>query len=112
MVLTHPEDAERRTGQPRVFLGPIASANTLLKDPVRRDALREQLGAKAVEMEGSGVQDATWSHGVGYLVVRGICDYCDSNKNDLWQRFAAVVAAAYVRAVLEAMPVSAAAPSE
>jgi len=47
--------------------------------------LREQFGTRAVEMEGSGVADATWSHGVGYLVVRGVCDYCDANKNDQWQ---------------------------
>jgi nucleoside phosphorylase len=55
-------------------------------------------------MEGSGIQVATWTHGVGYLVVRGVCDYCDSNKNDVWQRYAAVAAAAYVRALLEVMP--------
>jgi nucleoside phosphorylase len=99
----------RRGGQPRIFLGPIASANTLLKDPVRRDALRDQFGAKAVEMEGSGVADATWNHGVGYLVVRGICDYCDAKKNDIWQNYAAMTAAAYVRALLESMPGEAAA---
>lgn len=100
----HPVDQDRRASQPRVFLGPIASANTLLKDPAKRDALRDSYGAKAVEMEGSGIQDATWTHGVGYLVVRGICDYCDANKNDLWQRYAAVAAAGYVRSLLEAMP--------
>jgi len=38
------------------------------------------------------------------LVVRGICDYCDDNKNDLWQGYAAVVAAAYTRALLELIP--------
>ena len=37
----------------------------------------------------------------GYLIVRGICDYCDENKNDLWQKYSAVVSAAYVRALLE-----------
>jgi nucleoside phosphorylase len=55
-------------------------------------------------MEGSGIADATWTHGVGYLVVRGICDYCDGNKNDTWQNDAAMAAAAYVRALLESMP--------
>ena len=58
----------------------------------------------AIEMEGSGIADATWNDSVGYLVVRGICDYCDSNKNDLWQGYAAVVAATYTRALLESMP--------
>jgi len=100
----HPPDPKRREGVPRVFLGPIASANTLLKDPVKRDALGNRFGAKAVEMEGSGVTDATWTHGIGYLVVRGICDYCDATKNDTWQNYAATAAAAYVRALLEAMP--------
>jgi nucleoside phosphorylase/class 3 adenylate cyclase len=102
--LAHPEEPERRVGRPRIFLAPIASANTLLKDPVKRDALRDQFGIRAVEMEGSGVADATWTHGVGYLVVRGICDYCDANKNDRWQKYAAMAAAAYVRALLESMP--------
>ena len=25
-----------------------------------------------------------------YIVIRGICDYADKNKNDLWQKYAAV----------------------
>jgi nucleoside phosphorylase/Tfp pilus assembly protein PilF len=105
-----PADDQRRPGQPRIFLGPIASANTLLKDPGKRDALRAQFGARAVEMEGSGIADATWNQGVGYLVVRGICDYCDASKNDVWQRYAALAAAAYVRALLDAMPGTAVPP--
>ena len=100
----HPADPTRRAGQPRVFLGPIASANTLLKDRAKRDALRDQFSVRAVEMEGSGIADATWTHGIGYLVVRGICDYCDASKDDTWQKYAAMAAAAYVRALLEAMP--------
>jgi nucleoside phosphorylase len=103
-LLTHPIDPLRVPGQPRVFLAPIASANKLLKNPHLRDALRDQCGVKAVEMEGSGIADATWVHETGYLVVRGICDYCDSYKNDAWQGYAAVVAAAYTRGLLASMP--------
>lgn len=99
----HPADPNRKPGQPRVFYGPIASANRLLRNPKRRDALRDQYKVKAVEMEGSGVADATWTHDVGYLVVRGTCDYCDSYKSDVWQNYAAVIAAAYVRALVAAM---------
>jgi nucleoside phosphorylase len=102
--IAHPSDPNRTPGQPRVFLGPIASANKLLKNPVLRDELRDQYGVKAAEMEGSGIADATWNHEVGYLVARGICDYGDALKNDDWQGYAAVVAAAYVRALLESMP--------
>jgi nucleoside phosphorylase len=102
--LKHPEDDARQSGQPRIFRAPIASANTLLKDPFKRDEPRSKFGTEAVEMEGSGIADATWNQGVGYLVVRGICDYCDANKNDLWQPYAAMAAAAYVRALLESLP--------
>ena len=31
------------------------------------------------------------------LVIRGISDYCDSHKNDVWHGFAAAAAAAYAR---------------
>ncbi|WP_437710195.1 hypothetical protein WMF45_36120 [Sorangium sp. So ce448] len=99
----HPADGRRAAGRPRIFTGAIASANVLLKDPVWRDRLRDAHRVKAIEMEASGIADATWVHGVGYLVVRGICDYCDKNKNDDWHMYAAVVAAAYVRAVLGRM---------
>ena len=54
----------------------------------------------AVEMEGSGIADAAWVAGQHYLVIRGICDYCDDKKNDAWQGYAAVAAAAYARVVI------------
>lgn len=104
-LIEYAYDAKRQPGLPRVFNSPIASANTLLKNAIFRDSLRERFGTKAVEMEGSGIADATWnSEAAGYLVVRGICDYCDQNKGDIWQGYAAVAAAAYVRALLESMP--------
>ena len=109
-VLQLSDDSERRKHQPRIFQGPIASANTLLKDPKYRDELSNHFGVKAGEMEGAGVADATWLHGIGYLVVRGICDYADYQKTKLWQKYAAVAAAAYVRALLESLPSAAPGP--
>lgn len=104
-AIRHPHDPKRLKDQPRVFTGPIASANRVLKNPIKRDRLRDKFGVKAVEMEGSGIADAAWSSGqAGYLVIRGICDYCDSSKGDEWQAYAAAVAAAYTRALLEAIP--------
>ena len=99
----HPRDVERRKGQPKVFHGPIASANKLLKNPTKRDALRDKFAVKAVEMEGSGVADAAWNLDKGYLVVRGTCDYCNPAKGDGWHRYAALAAAAYARCVIEAI---------
>lgn len=100
-VVAHPySDA----AVPRVFHGLIASANNLQKNPFRRNQLRDQYGAKAIEMEGSGVADAAYQLTIPYFVVRGICDYCNEDKNDVWHRYAALVAAAYARALLEAAP--------
>jgi nucleoside phosphorylase/tetratricopeptide (TPR) repeat protein len=104
-VIQHPDDPERKHGEPRIFEGPIASANKLLKNPIKRDMLRDCFGVKAIEMEASGIADATWKLETGYLVVRGICDYCAGNKDNSWHGYAAVVAAAYTRALLESIPV-------
>jgi nucleoside phosphorylase len=103
-AVPHPSDPTRTPGFPRVFLGPIASANQVLKNALKRDQLRDEYRAKAVEMEGSGVADATWTRSIEYFVVRGICDYCDSNKRDDWQSYAAVTAAAYTRLLLSTVP--------
>jgi nucleoside phosphorylase len=102
-LILHPKDPDRYTKQPKIFLGSIGSANKLLKNPQKRDLLRDKFGFKAIEMQGSGIADATWTYGTGYVVVRGICDYCDSHKSDAWQQYAAVAAAAYVRVLLSSM---------
>jgi nucleoside phosphorylase len=103
-VIPHPKDNNRTKNTPRIFFGPIASSNTLLKNPIKRDNLRNEFGVKAIEMEGSGIADAAWHCGKGYLVVRGICDYCDELKNDIWQEYAAVVASAVTRYLIESIP--------
>jgi nucleoside phosphorylase len=104
VVIPHPVDPMRVSGVPRVFGGPIASANNLLKNPLKRDQLKEKYGVVAVEMEGSGIADAAWNADIGYFVIRGISDYCDKNKGDDWQNYAAVAAAGYLRALLESTP--------
>jgi len=102
-IIKHPVDPQRRKGYPRVFIGGIGSANIVLKDPIRRDALRAKYGIRAVEMEASGAADAAWNRGIGYGVVRGTCDYCDTHKNDIWHEYAALIAAAYTRAIVESV---------
>lgn len=103
LQVPHPEDIWRTSHPdlPRIHRGAIGSANTLLKDPVLRDSLRDEHGVRAIEMEGSGIADGTWSVNREYLVIRGICDYCDSHKNDDWHYYAALAAAAYARALIE-----------
>lgn len=103
-TVPHPFDPQRNPDQPRVFYGAIASSNALLKNPLIRDELRSKHAVKAVEMETSGIADATWEAGSGYLAIRGICDYCNEAKSDTWQNYASLVAAAYLRALLLYLP--------
>jgi nucleoside phosphorylase len=102
--MSHPAKQKgRQKGVPMIHRSMIGSANLLVKNPLQRDELRRTHGIRAIEMEGSGVADAAWSFGVGYLVVRGICDYCDMDKKDEWQEYAAATAAAYTRTILHFM---------
>lgn len=101
----HPDDPTRFANLPRVHTGVVGTADTLLKNPGQRDRLRDDFGIRAIEMEASGIQTASWAQGKDIFVVRGICDYCDEYKNDDWQNYAALAAAAYTRALIEAMPV-------
>jgi nucleoside phosphorylase len=98
-------DPRRLHGQPVVHTGMIGSANILLKSEKVRNRLKKEHKILAVEMEGSGIADASWTFRVGYLLVRGICDYCDKSKNDIWQEYAAAAAAGYMRALIEKVPV-------
>lgn len=80
-----------------VHYGTIASGNTVLKDAVVRDiyANDPELNILCFEMEAAGLMNT-----IPCLVIRGICDYCDSHKNDDWHKYAALAAAAYAREVL------------
>jgi nucleoside phosphorylase len=102
-LLAHPADPTRREGKPKIHLGRIGASNTLLKNPKLRDQLRRDCQIKAIEMESSGIADAAWTAGQGFLAVRGICDYCDEKKNNTWQAYAALAAAAYTRALISSL---------
>lgn len=102
--IRHPDDPSRGS-YPKVHYGNIASANILQKDAKERTNLKKKYNTYAVEMEASGIADAAWNAGIGYLVIRGICDYCDDFKNDIWQEYAALTAAAYTRNLIENLPV-------
>ena len=102
--IKHPPDRKRTPDTPRVFIGPIGSANILQKDPMKRDELRDKYGIRAIEMEGSGIGDAAWRFDVGFMIIRGAVDYCDDNKTNDWHDYSAAAAAAYLRALLEMTP--------
>ncbi|KAM3560250.1 hypothetical protein ARSEF4850_003730 [Beauveria asiatica] len=92
----------RITTDPKIHYGIIASGNTLTKDTSTRDKIAESAGRDCicVEMEAAGLMDP-----FPCLVIRGICDYADSHKNDRWQRYASATAAAYAKELLEYVPI-------
>jgi nucleoside phosphorylase len=80
-----------------IHYGPIASGNQVIKSAIWRDRINKQLGGDILcfEMEAAGLMN-----NLPCIVIRGICDYADSHKNDAWQRHAAAVAAAVFKELL------------
>ncbi|KAL4966716.1 Pfs, NACHT and ankyrin domain protein, partial [Aspergillus stella-maris] len=93
----------REITDPEIHYGIIASGNTLVKDATTRDRIFSDLGENCfcVEMEAAGLMNH-----FPCLVIRGICDYADSHKNDRWQRYASATAAAYAKELLAYVPVA------
>jgi nucleoside phosphorylase len=76
--------------------GRIATGNSVIKDGELRDIIRKRCdGALCVEMEAAGVDVNRRC-----LVIRGISDYADSHKSDVWKSYAAGNAAAFTRELL------------
>ncbi|KAF3229757.1 hypothetical protein TWF106_000145 [Orbilia oligospora] len=86
---------DRETDDPVVHYGLIASGNTVMKSAQQRDELRDRDKVICFEMEAAGLVD-----NFPCLVIRGICDYSDDHKNDLWQPYAALASAAYAKDLL------------
>ncbi|UKZ74798.1 hypothetical protein TrVFT333_002468 [Trichoderma virens FT-333] len=92
----------QRTKQPHsptVHYGLIASGNQLMKDALRRDELADKEEVLCFEMEAAGLMAD-----FPCLVIRGICDYSDTHKNDEWQAYAALAAGAYAKSLLQRIP--------
>ncbi|KAK1240227.1 hypothetical protein MKX08_007669 [Trichoderma sp. CBMAI-0020] len=85
----------RTTTIPSIHYGLIASGNRVIKDEKFRNRLARDHDILCFEMEAAGVINT-----VDCLVIRGICDYCDAQKNDVWQEYAAATAAAYAKLLL------------
>ncbi|KAL1392128.1 pfs domain-containing protein [Phyllosticta capitalensis] len=109
-------DSAMRTGRierqepdmPKIHYGLIASGDRVMKNAAQREDLAAKLegdvGAKCLcfEMEAAGLMNS-----FPCLVIRGISDYSDSHKNNEWQPYAAMTAAAYAKELLGELSVEA-----
>ena len=84
---------------PCIHYGTIASANSLMKDALMRDKLANNHRILCFEMEAAGLL-----HHFPCIIVRGICDYSDTHKNNDWHGYAAMTAAAYAKDLLIHIP--------
>ncbi|CAI0648056.1 unnamed protein product [Colletotrichum noveboracense] len=83
-----------------IHYGNIASGDLVVKGGLARDLIIQSLGKSFLcfEMEAAGLMN-----NFPCLVIKGICDYADSHKNDRWQNYAALAAAAYAKELLGAI---------
>jgi nucleoside phosphorylase len=84
---------------PEIHYGLIASADRLMKDAQVRDKLARDEEVLCFEMEAAGMMDH-----FPCVVIRGISDYSDTHKNDIWKGYAAATAAAYAKELLGVIP--------
>jgi len=89
-------DDLRIASRPYVHLGSIGVADTVMRSSTHRDLLARDRNVIAFEMESVGIWDIFPT-----IMIKGASDYADSHKNDDWQKYAAVSAAACAKAFLE-----------
>jgi len=81
---------------PEIFYGLIASGNRVVKKAEQRDRLaRDAGGALCFDMKAAGLMNE-----FRCIVIRGICNYADSHKNDDWHAYGAAVAAGCAKELL------------
>jgi len=85
--------------QPVVHFGLVGSGDTVMRSGRDRDEIARRHGVIAFEMEAAGMWESM--RACSCLVIKSVCDYADSHKNKMFQGYAAAVAAATARALLE-----------
>ncbi|KAM0189337.1 hypothetical protein ACHAPI_010103 [Fusarium lateritium] len=89
-----------REGQdPIVHHGVIASSPRLMGHGATRDKFANDHGILCFDTEAPELRDA--AH---YLIIRGICDYADSHRSEIWHAYAAAASAAYAKEVISFIP--------
>ncbi|HIK17735.1 MAG TPA: 5'-methylthioadenosine/S-adenosylhomocysteine nucleosidase [Leptolyngbyaceae cyanobacterium M33_DOE_097] len=86
--------------RPAIHRGVIASGERVIANAEIRDEIaKNNRKIDAIEMEGYGVSAAAWKQDkpVPCLVIRGISDRADAQKNDDWQVYATTVAAEFTK---------------
>lgn len=95
--IAHMSGSKRENGDVNIHYGLVASGNRVIEDALSRDTLNELLDGHVLCFE---TRAAGLMNEFPCVVIRGICDYADAEKNEDWQKYAAMVAAAYTKELL------------
>ncbi|KAH6930960.1 hypothetical protein HPB50_021074 [Hyalomma asiaticum] len=95
----------RLPGRPVVHFGSVASGlGSVVRDDSRRHELAEEYGVRAFDTGFDTVVESIYGNRKDhYAFIRGIADYKDGSKGREWQPYAALAAAAFMKAVVCAL---------
>lgn len=86
----------------RCHIKPMASGSAVRSDSPFKDIQIPVRGTVAVEMEGAAFGRVTASvPGLRWLVVKGVSDYADSDKDDSYHQYASVASSLYLLCFLQ-----------
>ncbi len=94
------------SNETHVLIGAMASGSTVVANKVILDKqIRRQFGStKGLEMEGYGVAYAA-SHATEpkpkAIIAKSVCDFADSRKSDMYQKFASYTSCEFVKLMIE-----------
>jgi nucleoside phosphorylase len=96
-------EAEQEVREVHLHLKPMASGSAVRADRLFEQARILVRGTVAIDMEGAafGLVMSRYPL-IPWLVVKGVCDYADQDKDDRYHDYAARVAALYTLAFLQA----------
>ena len=109
--MTHPEPDQfdldpseydpRSVGMPCIHFGAIGSGRMAVGNEQLRQDIALRYGIKAFDIEFDTVIESIFGNRKDrYIVIRGIADYKDGARKKEWQPYAALSAAAFMKAIL------------
>lgn len=91
-------------GQVTIRYGVIGSGKTVNQNEKMRKEFSQLNGIKAFDSEFDAVLNSLeGSRNCSFLVIRGMADYIDGTGKKGWQPYAALVAAAYMKSLLDVL---------
>ncbi len=102
-------------GRSQCLIGPVATGDKVVAIKEVLERYRSDWPKLiGIEMEAGGVASAAFQSArqPGFLMIRGISDLADENKDDTWRQYACHAAAAYAIALLKSGPAPLSKPEE